>query len=261
MLTGKISNDYLKWKIFSAQPDWSKQDKAEKIKISKQAFLWVIRSYDASRFAKAKTLKAIVELCPNIRSRLSNGEILNAFRTLFFSLERQREAIPMGELELAKKYLVQESLLKILEKDVYKNLLRGSVDADKIRHESEWILSEDERKTLIRDFLFLSDQGSGEILRIERKMKLAEEVGESEEKYVEAYFQELLWGRSYDNADNLAKEKKIETSSKDAIIMAVIIKNIDALYFRDAIEIAKRFMPHDEEIVKEIERLKTLSAS
>lgn len=253
MLIKNVKNDYVRFRYFSNSDKWDKLTEKEKIELARLAFLWVVRNYDSYKFQKEKMLDDIVYVCPEVKGHLFPEDIWNEFKTFFRIFTERGGIVSPEELKWAKKHIAHETYLKQIEKKIYQSLLCGSSHWDKIRHEHKWSLSDEEKSDIAR----VTVVGGG--LGNKRAMEIANEFHfpELERNFVREYFKKLLWDRHLDKAEKIASENEdaLISDIKEAIVLNIITKNIDALYLRDALEIAERMLPHKQQIAVEIKSI------
>lgn len=229
MLVEKISSPWMKFKVTGEN--------------AKEAFMHVIYDYNAFAFDKKGMLAAIVEKCPEVLNSLLEEEILETFKQFHRNIIQRREIMSPAEFEWVSQYVKDPHIRKEMEKLLYRSLLSASSHHDETRHAFSWIISEDEKKEIVKDVLENFN------LRSKRKMEIAREFDEPSEQYEIEYFGRLLWDRHYDKAETLG------TKNEEAVV-SVILENINSGYVSDAAQIAARFLPERKDIADEIKKIK-----
>lgn len=217
-------------------------DEAERVRLAKATFLYVIATRDALKTQKLKLLGNILRKCPEALDNITDEEMVEGLRRLRSNLmEKRGELISTPELEWVNKYVRQSLLRQEAEKIVYSSMLLGSSHWDMPRREYRWSITEPMRRALIQT-AFSEDK-----LGFKRKWELAKEIGAPTEEFARAYFRKLLWDRHYEKAAELGVENE-----EDALEVA--LQNLNAGYFKDALEIVKCFTnrPDLEAEIKQI---------
>ena len=210
--------------------------------LARGAFRHVLATRNALKCQKNKILREIYGKCPGILKEISDAEMIGCLERLRdFSLVRG-ESISTAELDWVNIYVQTPEARARAEMIVYSVVLLGSDHWDRIRQEYPWVISEDVCAELIRQALKDKSLGS------KRKMELAKEIGQSHEEFARAYAKKLLWDRHYDLAAGVP-----EKTEED--IITVIVKDLDAGYFQDALEIAECFLPLQPDVAGEIRQI------
>lgn len=238
MLIEKISNHFVRFRVLGGDEN------------AKEAFLYVVAAYDAYKFPKEKMLGCIVEECPEVFAEILEEvsfqtEIFKAFKLLYQNLLNRNELLSPAEFDWVSRYVKSQDLRKEMEKILYYSLLVASRHHDKVRRNFEWTIGEKDIEKIVKKIL---DNPS---LRSKRKMEIAEEFDESSERFKIKYFKKLLWDRHYDKAEKLG-------INNSEVVLQVVLSNIDATYFEDAIQVASRFLSDSEGIVEEIKSIQAM---
>ena len=238
MLINHISNPWVRFKVLFA----TLQEEKEKIRMAKNAFLYVIANYNAFKFQKSKALNDIAGTYPNIVKMVCDKEILRHFRHFYNKMSRRKEIVTPSELDWVNRYVKDADIRTNIERSIYCVLLGASSYWNGVRQGFHWTISEKDKLELAREVLQIENLGS------KRRMELAQEFGEPCEKFVNDYHRKLLRDKHYNQAEVL------EVNDPDLFIDA-IISNINNGRFGDALYIAQRFLPDREDIMKEIQQI------
>ncbi len=238
MLISKTSNTVVKLMVAFKKDDQGWRH----VSLVREAFLYVIENYNSYSQRKNDLLDKISSIFPTALDQVTNRSIWKSFGIFWATHDGRREVISISELKWVKKYVSDPVIVKKIERLIYKSLLRSSRN-DSIRLGYEWTMSNEDINEVVGHVLL--DEG----LASKRKMQIALEYDLDMSEYARTYYRKLLWDRHYDKAANLS----IETP-KD-IVEEVIIMNIDNNHFRDALDIAKRFLPKRTYLVDEIEEM------
>lgn len=221
-----VTNPWIKFLVTGQEP--------------RSAFLCVIARYDAFSFQKNEMLASIVRAAPEVTKNISDKLMFEAFLLLCDNLQNKGEILSPAELEWVALYIKSKDYEKRVEKIVYQRLVSASDRWDKLRQETKWTLSDDERLEIIR--LVLTDQH----VDAERKVQLSKEFNEPvEESIISGYFSKLLWTRKYDQAMTLGFHDP-------QVVTRIILANLENGYTTDAAKIAELFLHDDKEITAEI---------
>lgn len=241
MLIERISNPWIKFKLLHLHPNTREEEKSS---LAKQAFLFVISRCGAYQFKKEAVLDEIAEDYPEI---VSDQEMLESFQ--YFcqeEAERKNKIVSPAELNWINKFIRSAAIRVQAEKLIYRIILSASSYWDKMRKNFSWTISDDEKLKLVREVLLDKKVG------FKRKFELAQEFNEPTDDFIRPYYRKLLYDRLYDKAEELG-------ISDPQIVLDVVVANIDNGYFRDALEIVKRFLPEREHLVVEIEIQKIIA--
>jgi len=238
MLIDFISNPWFRFKVLHA----NLQGEEEKSQSAKKAFLHVIVRYNAYISQKEKILGEIAEVYPDITDAVSDEEILLYFQYFCQEARRRNEIVSPAELNWVNKFVRDDVIRVQIEKMIYRIVLGASSHWDKMRRSFTWTICESEKLELVHEVLL--DKGVGS----KRKMELAQEFGEPKDDFARSYYRKLLYDRHYDKAEELGL-------SDPEIVFDVIVANIDNGYFRDALNIAKRFLPERKDLAEEIQQI------
>lgn len=238
MLIEHISNPWVKFKVLFT----TLRVKEKKIQMAKDAFLYVITNYNAFNSQKTEMLDDIVRTYPKVVGVINDKEIFEHFLSFYSEMFERREIVSPSELDWVNKYIGNAEIRIKIEEFIYYKLLRVSSYWDGVRQGFNWTISKKDELELARKALQNRNVGS------KRKMEIAQEFGEPDDKFVNAYYKKLLYDKHYNKADNL----KV---SDPGIVIDVIILNINAEHFQDAVDVARRFLPDNKGIIKETQQI------
>ncbi len=237
MLIERISNPWFQFKVLQATLQGE-----EKGHLAKNAFLYVINEYNAYSSQKEKILNEITETYPDITEAVCDEDMLEHFQYFCQKARRRNEIVSPVELDWVNKFVRNATIRVRIEKLIYRIVLGASSHWDKMRHDFSWTISDDEKLELVREVLL--DKGVGS----KRKLELAQEFGQPKDDFARPYYRKLLYDRHYDKADELGV-------SDSEIVLDVIVANVDNGYFRDALDIAQRFLPERKDLAEEIQQI------
>lgn len=242
MLIDQVSDPLVRLKVLH-----SKLSDEERAALAKQAFLHVIAHHNAFKFQKKKVLDEIAQICPDIRDTISEEEMFNYFEDFCAEAKRRNEIVSTAELTWVNRYISSLEIRLLIEKLIYRTLLAASSHWNKLRWDFQWQFNDQEKLMLAREVLRDSRVSA------KRKVEIAREFTEPGDDYLRAYYKKLLYDRHYEQAAAL------EVKS-DEIVIEILIKNINYGYFRDALELAEKFLPHQPELAEEIKQIITAFA-
>lgn len=234
MLIDQMTNPLFRFWILSPQGQ-------ERQRLAKQAFLFVIGTQNAVRYQKAKILNGLIEECPHLLDTISDEEMSTHFQAFYQEAVRRGEVVSTCELRWVSKYVRDPEIRTQIEKMIYRRLL-GSSFGDRERLEYRWTISFSEKQELAREVLLKHGLGSM------RKMELAQEFGEPHEEFLCLYYKKLLYDRHYDKAESLGV-------SYPDVVEEVVVANLDAGYFQDALDVAVRFLLSRVDLAEEIQQM------
>jgi hypothetical protein len=237
MLIEQMSDPYFRLMVIGETLDAEEKDH-----LVRKAFLHIIATRDACQFQKIKALDKILEVCPDAIDGITDEAMIEHLGYLRDNMLERHELISTPELEWVAKYVRSSDARIEAEKLVYSAMLLGSDHWDKHRREFKWSILESECIGLIKKALQSDGIGS------KRKMQLAKEIGEPTESFARPYFRKLLWDRHYDLAEGVGV--KFEDD-----IIAIIMQNLNAGYFSDALMIVQRFLPDRQDLIDEIQQI------
>ena len=237
MLIERISNPWFQFKVLQATLQGE-----EKSHLAKKAFLYVICRYNAYSSQKEKILNEIAEAYPDITEAACDEEMLEHFQYFCQEAKRRGEIVSPAELDWVNKFVRNTTIRVQIEKLIYRVVLGASSHWDKMRQGFSWTISDDEKLELVREVLLEKEVGS------KRKLELAQEFGEPKNDFARPYYRKLLYDRHYDKAEELGV-------SDPEITLNVVVANIDNGYFRDALDIAQRFLPERKDLAGEIQQI------
>ncbi len=230
MLIEQVTNQWLRYRVSGENP--------------KRAFLYVVSNYGAYSYQKTKMLADIVKTHPDVRTRISDDELSEAFKLLMNHLQSRNEILSPAELEWIAEYVVGVHFRLAMEVTIYRQLLKASDHWDKLRQTFAWTISKEGQKEIVSSVLANSAIGS------KRKIQLAAEFGlPQDDSWSRSYFARLLWDRHYDQA------AAPQLRNVDKIVIKVIVANLDGGYIKNAIEVARRFLPDREDLAKELQEI------
>lgn len=210
--------------------------------MAKAAFLFVIEKYDSFRFDKKQRLEDIAQKCPEVLDAMTDDELFQGFNQHIINNNRKNAVTSVADMDWVSQYIKDECKRYKIEKTIFTHLLRASCRTE-MRRKFNWTISAEDRIKLVR--FVLSDP----YLEPAAKMELAIEFGELAEEYIQAHYCKLLYNREYNEAAKLQVVK-----AEDATIN-VIVANVCAGYFDDALAITERFLSHRKDIVQEIHQI------
>lgn len=238
MVTERLTNDWYLFRILF--PTLQVAD--DRINLAREAFVHVVINYSSYSFQKKKVLDEIVGACPEVLKQITDDQIFKCFQLLCQRAKKRNEIVSTTELTWVTKYVKDSGIQIAIEKIIYHLLLGASSHWDVMRQSFSWTISADDKLELVRQILKDQDLGS------KRKLELAIEFGEPTDDFARPYFRKLLYDCHYDQAEKLGV-------SSENIIIEIIVENINNGYVQDAIDIAKRFLPDQKELLEEIQRI------
>lgn len=242
MLVERITNPWFRFKVLFATLPAEGAGEGERFMLARDAFLHVVANYSAFNFQKEKVLNEIIEAYPGLIDAISDDEMLSKFQDFCREARKRNEIVSPAELKWVEKYVGDSMIFEQIEKMIYRVLLCASSHWDGMRRTFNWTISDIDKQELVRGVLQNEDIGS------KRKMEIAQEFGEPDNQFVKVYYKKLLWDRHYDQAQALG------VSDLDYVI-DVIVSDINSGYFNDAIEVAQRFLPDRQDLIKEIQQI------
>lgn len=239
MLIEKISNPWMKFNVIYKDLE---QDK--KFELAKEAFLFVIRTFNAYGYNKLVMLEKIESICPSV-ALIEPQLLFNTFQDLVSFEMRSEHIVTTAELKWIKKYIKDASLYIESEKMIYAVLLRASSQWDQVRHDFEWLISPHEKMEIASKSL---ETAIG--IGICRKIEIVKEFDLVYSEFeINFYVESLLYSRKYDEVEKMGIKD-------DKVFLGVIISNINNGYINDALEVVRRFLPDREDLIKEIKQIK-----
>lgn len=242
MLAEKITNPWFRFKIYFK----SLTNLDEMVTMAKSTFLFIVAHYDSYKTKKLAMLEEVVNKCPEVLSCISDSELWLTFEQLVKSCRRRHTIICVSEMKWISKYVDDVKIRSEMEKIIWKSQLTFCCfQMESLPELFDWTISREDSIQLVRDLLQSDDIG------VERKMELAIAFDEPAEKYIHEHYSQLLYNREYDEAEKLQVVK-----AEDATVN-VVAANVCCGYFREALAITERFIPHRKDIVQEIQQIQS----
>lgn len=235
MLIDHITNPLFRLRVLSSQGE-------ERSLLAKQAFLFIVRTRNAYDYQKENVLDEIAQGCPGLTEMISDEEMLVHFQHFCQEATRRGEITSTAELDWVSRYIRDPAIRMQIEKMIYRIFLIATSHWDRARWDYCWMISDSEQHQMVREVLL--DKGLGS----KRKLELAQEFDEPHEEFLRSYYQKLLYDRHYDKAESLGV-------SYPDLVYVVVVANMNAGYFRDALEVAQRFLPDRTDLTEEIQQM------
>lgn len=244
MFTDRIENPFLIFRLFFCNLSEEKKEgirkepDAESIRLTKNAFLYVIENYNSYSSQKKRLLDEISSFCPKMLDELLDEEMLGVFYKFCKAMVKKNIIVSPAELDWVNFYIKGEKARIEIEESIYGLLLQTSSYWDKMRQNYNWSITEERRLEIVQEKLSSSNLGA------KRKVELSEEFGESNESFKKEYFRTLLFDGHYKKAQSLG------VNDPDTV-MDCIVSAIEVHHFEMAREVAEKFQP---ELVSEVEK-------
>jgi hypothetical protein len=211
-------------------------------RLAKDAFRHVLATRDACKSNKALILEDILAKCPHTLNGITDDEMLDSLRRLRDQMLNRGESISTSELKWVAKYMRNDRRRQEAEKIIYYVMLLGSSHWDESRRRYPWTISKQDQVALIGKAINSDSLGN------KRRMELAKEIGVPTGELSRPYFRKLLWDQHYDKAAEVGMVNEED-------VFAVVSDNLNAGYFRSALEIIQRFLPKRQDLIDEVERI------
>lgn len=231
----QLTNPYTLFMLYVAQ---SQIEPA--MAIAKRAFLWVIDCRSAWKFQKSEMLEDIAKKFPEILPTISGEEFVAGLKQLEINLHERAEPLSYQEMVWIRLYVKDPVALHEMEKRVYRSMLLSNVplaDQEKLY----WALSLEEKSALA--------SGTLKHVGYESALKLVDHFNlpvEAIEPILKKALHNNLWKRNYEEATGIVlalKEKGVSAEVIDSVVRGVIVLSIENGYLKDAVDIARQFVP------------------
>jgi hypothetical protein len=230
MLAERITNDLVKYKLTGENP--------------KKAFLFIISNYNAGAANKVKLLAEIANAHPGLIKSIFPYEMFTAFLDLLAHATARGEVLSCAELNWVSLYVTDTAFRLQIEEFIYIGLLRASDHHDLGRRGADWKLTNEAKGMIATQIINDPKIGS------KRKMQIAREFDLPWDVHARKYFKTLL------EDGHLTTAMALEIENSDDLTIDAIVDKLNTGHVDQAIEIAASFLPHREDVKKELEEIR-----